>query len=169
MPQRYRPLPTQERLQELFEYSVVTGLLYRRQGRRKGLPAGCQVGNSKGRGYIHIRGEQYATYRVIWRLVTGQDPQDLHVDHADGDPLNNAWHNLRLATHTQNMANRRISKYNTSGYKGVIWNPRQGYWMAKIRHEGRKLSLGNYATAEAAHAAYVEAAQRLKGEFARAA
>jgi hypothetical protein len=163
------PLPTQERLQELFEYSVVTGLLYHRQGPRKGLPAGGQKGNSRGYAISWIDNVYYKTHRVIWVLVTGVDPATLDVDHKDGDRLNNAWHNLRLATRSQNLANQQTSSTNTSGFKGVTWQSSRQRWVAQIRHHGQLIHIGRYATPEEAHAAYMEAAHQLKGEFARAA
>jgi hypothetical protein len=170
MKRPYRPLPTQERLQELFEYSVTTGLLYHRQGRRKGLPAGGQSGKAHQR-YIHVwvDRELYRAHRVIWCLVTGDDPKELQIDHADCDSTNNTWCNLRIATSSQNRFNQKLTVANTSGFKGVSWDKRCGKWLAKITYQHMKVRVGLFDTPEEAHAAYVEAAQRLHGEFARAA
>ncbi len=88
----------------------------------------------------------------------------LGVDHIDGDGLNNRRNNLRPATDEQNKRNRRISKNNTSGYKGVFLD--RGRWRACIDEHGRRHYLGYFATAEEAARAYDAAAREGHGEFA---
>lgn len=44
-----------------------------------------------------------------------------------------------------------------------------GVFRARVQKDGRSVSLGNFPTAEDAHAAYVSAANDLYGEYARAA
>jgi HNH endonuclease/AP2 domain len=87
------------------------------------------------------------------------------IDHRDGDPSNNRWDNLRRATVAQNGANKPRHRNNTSGFKGVCRD--RGRWRAAIYKNGRRHPLGNFPTPEAAHAAYVKAARKLFGEFAR--
>ena len=94
-------------------------------------------------------------------------PNDMEVDHIDGDPLNNRRANLRLATHRENMHNSKKPAHNTSGFKGVCWNARVGKWLAYIKFQGQRKYLGNHETALLAHAAYCKAASELHGEFAR--
>ncbi len=96
-------------------------------------------------------------------------PDGLEVDHISGDGLDNRRDNLRLATHTQNAQNQRRRRDNTVGFKGV-WRCVSGLkWRAMIQEGGTRKHLGYFTTPEAAHAAYTEAANRLWGEFARAA
>lgn len=88
------------------------------------------------------------------------------IDHRDGDPANNRWNNLRKATPAQNCANRRRQQNNASGFKGVV--AYRGKWRAVITKNGRPTMLGTFESPAAAHAAYVAAARKLFGEFARA-
>jgi len=44
------------------------------------------------------------------------------IDHVDRNGLNNQYSNLRIATRSQNQANRKLNENNNSGYKGVHWN-----------------------------------------------
>jgi HNH endonuclease/AP2 domain len=90
------------------------------------------------------------------------------IDHRDGNSTNNRWSNLRLATVSQNNANRRRPRHNTSGYKGVSLCRRSGRrrWRAVIYKKGQ-IHLGTFPTPEAAHAAYVAAAPKVHGKFAR--
>lgn len=74
-----------------------------------------------------------------------------HVDHINGDKLDNRRRNLRIVTHKQNMFNRRFKRVAKSGYRGVAQTPR-GRWKACI---GRKLAyIGTYDTKEEAALAY---------------
>jgi hypothetical protein len=85
------------------------------------------------------------------------------VDHRDRNPLNDRWENIRPATRTQNLWNRKRPKNNTSGFKGVSSN--QGRWLAMIGRAGRNCYLGRFDTREEASAAYLSEASRLHGEF----
>jgi hypothetical protein len=100
--------------------------------------------------------------------MTGAWPP-AEIDHVNAHALDNRWANLRSATRTQNNRNTRIRKNNTSGYKGASWDARRQTWVAQITANRRNHRLGDFSTAEAAHAAYCRAAERLHGEFARTA
>jgi len=96
---------------------------------------------------------------------------ELQVDHvAIGDTLNNRESNLRIATVSQNCANRRKRSDNTSGYKGVTFYQRNGMWMAQLctRMNGcrRNRFLGYFDTPEEAAVAYDIESIRIHGAFA---
>lgn len=88
------------------------------------------------------------------------------IDHKDGNPANDRWENLRLATRAENSGNDRKRKTNTSGFKGVS-RYKNGKWMAQIMWQRQTYWLGLHDTPEQAHTAYCQAAAKLKGEFAR--
>lgn len=107
-------------------------------------------------------------HRVIMERILGRPlTRDEHVDHADGNRLNNTRANLRIATRQQNIWNSRRPRTNRSGYKGVYWDKREQKWTAAFGLNGKHIHLGRFATAEEAHAAYLAAAQKYAGEFAR--
>lgn len=83
------------------------------------------------------------------------------IDHRDKNPLNNAFENLRPATHAQNHQNISLRSDNTSGYRGVAWDKQASKWTAYINVEGRKRHLRYFATKEAAVAARFEAQRAL--------
>ena len=106
-------------------------------------------------------------HRVILERMLDRDLlTDEHVDHKDGNGLNNTRDNLRLATREQNMANSRKRSDNTSGFKGVCWYEQSGKWRAYIMVGGKKMHLGYFTSKEAAYAAYCTAAEKYHGEFA---
>ena len=96
-------------------------------------------------------------------------PDERQVDHVNSNGLDNRRSNLRLATASQNQHNQRRRCDNTSGFKGVYWHKERAKWRARIKLIGHHKHLGYFDTPEAAHAAYVEAANRFHGEFARGA
>jgi hypothetical protein len=92
-----------------------------------------------------------------------------HIDHINGDGLDNQRHNLRPATHAQNNQNRGATG-GTSDYKGVSWRTRDSHWVAQIgqRHPVRKtFYIGAFSDEEEAARAYDARATELFGGFAR--
>lgn len=82
-----------------FQYDPSTGKLFR----IKELAAVQDSGKAN---RIWFGEKQRQATHIIWYLMTGNwPPQGMVVDHIDGDPTNNCWENLRLATHTENMRN----------------------------------------------------------------
>jgi hypothetical protein len=101
------------------------------------------------------------------REVVGLLPGDpMRTDHIDGNTLDNRRENLRVATTSQNNANRGPQKNNTSGYKGVSRDKWRSKWRAQIQIGGRYECLGNFDTKEEAAVAYNHAARERYGEFA---
>lgn len=105
---------------------------------------------------------------LLHRVIAGA-PENMQVDHKDGNGLNCRRNNLRQATNSQNQQNTRTRVDNTAGFKGVKRCKDRDVWQARIQVEGSRLHLGFFSTAEAAHAAYTTASGTLHGEFGRVA
>jgi len=168
---RYRALPSAEHVREALEYIPETGQFHwRKSGRPAGHIQTFQKGTTKEhkRRVIRLGDTLYIATRLAWAIMTGAAP-DQEIDHRDGDSLNDRWENLRLASHSQNMGNQRRRADNRSGFKGVSWDNFTGRWVARIREPGgRYRNLGRFENAASASRAYMQAAQTLHGEFARA-
>jgi hypothetical protein len=115
-----------------------------------------------------IGGNRIFLHRVVAQRA-GHDICDLEVDHKNGDRLDCRRSNLRPATHAQNGKNQRLSRNNTSGFKGVRWHRHSGLWHASIVVDGKTISLGYWVAKEDAAAAYAKASVEFHGEFGRAA
>lgn len=117
-----------------------------------------------------IKGEKRHTilmHREVLRIKLGIS--GLFVDHINGDGKDNRLENLRIATNSQNLANRGKYKTNSSGYKGVSpykRNTKYFAFSAEISYEHNRFYLGRYKYPELAAEAYDEAARILFGEFA---
>ena len=101
---------------------------------------------------------------LMHRLIMDAPP-GIYVDHIDHDPLNNTRANLRLATNSQNQANKR-KVLAASGYKGVWFNKQSGRWSATVMCKKKRYYLGLHDTPEQESAAYAKEAERLFGVFA---
>lgn len=160
---------TSARVREALHYDPETGFFTWLVDRGRAR-AGARAVSVYSKGYpgIGLDGERHAAHRVAWLYVTGSWPER-QIDHIDGAKNNNAWRNLRSATHAQNKQNVGKPSTNTTGFKGVCRSQNRKRFYAYIRSNGAHLYLGAFDTPEEAHAAYCTAAERLHGEFARAA
>lgn len=102
---------------------------------------------------------------LMHRAILGAS-DGVYVDHINGNKLDNRRSNLRIATPQQSAYN--TTKPNKNGYRGVTLHAgRAKPYQASIHLNGRKKSLGYYATAREAAAAYDAAALLHQGEFAK--
>jgi hypothetical protein len=113
---------------------------------------------------VKIKGHPFTEHRVIWKLHYGTEPPP-YVDHRNTDKTDNRIANLRETTRRQNCHNSRLSKRNTSGFKGVHFNSRRNQFEANIRINGRLKFLGRYASGLAAHEAYCAAGRKFFGSY----
>jgi hypothetical protein len=92
-----------------------------------------------------------------------------HVDHHDGNTLNNCRSNLRATGAAGNAANKKRPSSNTTGFKGVSVNPKCTIrpFRALVQKGGKKVYSAQFATAEEAAEAYDRESRVHFGEFAR--
>lgn len=103
-------------------------------------------------------------YQIIWAMVRGEWVEEL--DHENRRPSDDRIENLRPANQSQNTANAKRSRNNSSGFKGVRWREKTQKWQAFIRVNYRNIYLGQFADPADAHQAYCLAAKIHFGEFA---
>jgi hypothetical protein len=163
---------TAEELRRLLVYEPETVVFRWRVARPNGVRIGDVAGSlslSTGYWLIKINGKRYQAARLAWLYMAGQWPTD-RIDHEDLNKANNRWGNLRAATFKENSRNRAVHRNKALAVKGVFLssNPRRTKpYRAMIRVDGDLKSLGYYATADEAHAAYSKAAHEHFGDFAR--
>jgi hypothetical protein len=115
--------------------------------------AGCMVAVRNAPKHVTDGPRQIQMHR--WLLKAGHR---IEVDHINGNTLDNRRSNLRLATRSQNLANRRT--FSSTGYKGVT--PYNHDKTRFVMHFEKV-----YTTAEEAARAYDQVAQLVHGEYAR--
>lgn len=160
---------TQSELLVLFTYDPDTGFLRYREKRGR-MSRGDVAGTIDQEGYriVTIKGRGYPAHRLIWLMVHGELPRML--DHVNRDRDDNRISNLRLCNEIQNAANAKAPCTNTSGYRGVYYEPERGLWRARIRYVEngvrKRLAIGRYTTAEEAAIHYNLHLKSMHADFA---
>ena len=90
-------------------------------------------------------------HRVIMGLPDTGFP---HVDHINGNTVDNRKCNLRIVTNRLNGMNRHQKK--TSKYPGVCWATRDRRWIAQAQISGKHVLIGYFKFEEEAHEAYLK-------------
>jgi hypothetical protein len=124
-----------------------------------------------GSGYVVGRVKQEdGSFRIIpmHRVIMGNPPKHLEVDHVNQDKLLNTEENLRICTRQENSRNRKpFNEDNaTSKYKGVSYHKTSDKWEGRITFEGKLYRIGLFANQDAAANAYNYFAEYLYGEYA---
>lgn len=145
---RYTPIP-----KSVSELTYVDGRLF--------WPSGKEAGTKTKEGYIRVkyRGVSYLAHRVVWRIFHGDVP-DLHIDHINGDTVDNRVENLRPTTNGENFANTPKIR-SSSGYRGVY--PSRERWKVLCAEKYLRV----YKTKEEAAGVFDAYAQELWGDFWR--
>lgn len=154
-------------VKSLLSYDPFTGIIRWKVDRAGQRLAGTAAGNMRSRyTFISINKKRVAAHRIAWAIYYSVWPTDV-IDHVDGNGHNNRIFNLRQATQSQNLANQRLSKANTSGIKGVSWVPKKQKWQVGIKVNGKRIGLGYFVDKEEAGKAYAKAAIHYFGDYAR--
>lgn len=156
---------SQEQLKSRLRYVPETGEFFWLPVPGARLP-NMRAGTLKSDGYIEIGlpGRKYLAHVLAWLYMTGSMPAN-EIDHRDLNRSNNVWTNLRPATRAQNAANRRLTRTNKCGVRGVQWDVKSKRWVARFRMGGKTLLKRYFLTIEEASSAYEEAAKAHFGEF----
>lgn len=108
---------------------------------------------------LRLNGRSYGAHRVAYAFVYGAQPE--MIDHINGNRSDNRIANLRAATQSLNMQNRRTaSSRSGTGALGATWEAKDKKYRARIVFDGKRRSLGRFDTIEEASVAYL-AAKRL--------
>ncbi|WP_449043730.1 HNH endonuclease [Paracoccus versutus] len=173
-----KALPPQDVLCQLLDYDPETGALTWKargldwfsdgaqtakhnaaiwNGRNAGRPA-FVTSLPSGHRYASIQKVKLLAHRVIWKMMTGHDPDV--IDHINGDPADNRWSNLRSVRQKINARNCKLSKNNSSGVNGVYWSVQHQKWCARVHVDRRTKFIGLFESLEEAGAARREAEQQ---------
>jgi hypothetical protein len=145
------------KIAKLDKYRDVTSTGYviqRKTGRGNSKPVGAvyePMVDSHGYRVTSLNGNKKKLHRVLWEAFNGPIPDGMHIDHINGNKLDNRIENLRLACHAENLwAHRSPTKGASSKYRGVSWHEKSKKWRALIVHKGKMIYIGLFASEVAA-------------------
>ncbi|GAA0586584.1 HNH endonuclease [Halomonas salifodinae] len=155
-----------------FDYDEDTGRIQYRKLSNKARRASSEAGHVADVGgalyrvvaveYPSGKSRQVYAHRVIWKLMTAQEPPR-EIDHINGNTQDNRWANMRDGSGGANSKNRAMPKNNTSGACGVVWDKATGFWVARMGLGGVQRTLGYFENKE--DAARAARSERLKNGF----
>lgn len=106
----------------------------------------------------YVVSKSFSKTTLLHRLLMGVNDKNVFIDHVNGNPLDNRLKNLRIATQSQNLANRncveRIRKNSINT------------WQVYSKVNGKFKSFGNFNNLEDAKVARNKMEQEIFGEFA---
>lgn len=130
---------------------------------------GNVVGTKGSHGYLScfFNGKLWLIHRIIYALHhDSKSLQGMTVDHIDGNRLNNKIENLRIATYSENLSNKKLVR-NTSGEKNVCWNKKTNKWRVRVNFQMNKYEIGSFENFDDAVMAARNARQKIHKQFAR--
>jgi len=104
------------------------------------------------------------TKTILMHRLIMEFPEGKHVDHINGNGLDNRKKNLRACSRQENVWSSSKHKNKRVPYKGVSLT-RDGKYQVRIADSGRQMYLGVFSTAISARRAYLKKARELHGEF----
>jgi len=167
-------IPSADFLRKIFHYSPDTGelrwkprtpdMFERIEGPRHSPESKCQIFNANfagkvaggvdSHGYVtlHFLGHFLKAHRVIFTLMTGQQPEG-EIDHINHNRSDNRWSNLRDVPKRQNSLNQKRHCTNKTGVTGVSYVKNISKYIAYIYRDNKQHRIGYYESiAEAAEA-----------------
>lgn len=155
---QHKTTPSREWLRANYDYDVSRGVIVRRPKSETGCKSPyttIQGKSRKVRRIVVIKAQKFKHSRIVWAWHH-DDPKDLQIDHIDGDTLNDRIENLRLATNSQNNANKK-------GYRGYQKKGR-GFEVNVMKNQKNHYG-GYYSREEDAAKAASALRKALHGEF----
>lgn len=104
--------------------------------------------NGLGYARARLRRDVGGDGRIVFlhHCIIGVPPKGMVIDHIDNDPLNNTRENLQLASQSRNAMRSPKKRGGVTSFQS---NGRER-WRARMRVDGRMVSLGCYDTREEA-------------------
>lgn len=82
---------------------------------------------------VKLNNKVWFVHRIIWEMFNERIPEKHHIDHINGESLDNNIENLRCIHFSQNARNKGMNRNNISGVTGVSYrlNKKTPYWVSQ--------------------------------------
>lgn len=102
--------------------------------------------------------------KYLHRFILNAIDSNIHVDHINGNKLDDQKTNLRLVNNQQNHFNSKLAKNNKCGYKGVRFIGKK--YRTSIMYNYKNIHIGMFDDIIEAAKAYDKKALELFGKYA---
>lgn len=120
-----------------------------------------------GHGYAqaYINGRFCYMHRLIMT-----PPKDKHIDHINGNKIDNRVENLRICSRSENLQNRiKPNKNNRHGFVGIYCEKKcLKPWTASMSIDGKQIIIGRYSTKAEAALARISKEMEVNGRVCQA-
>jgi hypothetical protein len=125
-----------EEVREYLNYNPDTGDLTWIKSPTNSVPKGslAKRGESNRCFRISFKNKRYLAHRVIWFLMTGEQPTEV-IDHIDRDSANNRWNNLRLSNKSENYYNS--DRFDNA--KGIYYDKSRDNYQVYFKKDGKRM------------------------------
>ena len=161
---------TQAEVRDMFDYREDGNLIRRYatmgNGNYEGRVIGTRPTGTRANRYstTKVNGQHWCVHKLIYLYHHGIVPKQL--DHINMNSSDNRIENLRIASSSQNMCNRKLFTSNTSGHKGVSWHKAQSRWFVYVDTDKTRKNIGYFDDLELAELVAIEARNLYHGVFA---
>lgn len=156
---------TQSELQDLVSYRSDGSLIWKISTSNR-IKKGDIVGWKSSNGYIRckIKGIEGPLHHFIWLYHYGEFPAK-NLDHINQNRRDNRIENLREATYSENLINTKLSKRNTSRFRGVYLNQNNNTYYWQLVKDYKVYSGAGFSTPEEAAIERNKKSFELYGQF----
>lgn len=110
---------------------------------------------------------KHTTIRLQVFLMNTYGKNNIHVDHADHNGLNNRKSNLRVSTVSENHHNRKGKNItNKSGYRNVSQTREKKWWAVNLRIDGKQTTLAKFKDVDEAGRFAEKMRKKYYGDYA---
>jgi hypothetical protein len=170
----HKPIPPPKsilrRIDNDLDYNPKTGIITWINPRSSKIKPG-DIAGTINNGYIHIgfslgngKSIKIAAHHIAWYKYYGVWPSK-EIDHKRGNKTDNRITKLRLVKHIQNGHNIKTFITNTTGVGGIYWDKQMNKYRARIKVNGKSISLGLFNTLKAAKLVRRNAEKQYYGKF----
>ena len=147
------------------KYKKIKGLLIDSIDEEITFATKWHINKCRDKEYLRNKIKGYLHRVILSRKLDRELFRSEHVDHINGNTLDNRRRNLRAATVAENLCNKGKPKNNKSGFTGVWYDKVTGKWAAELLMNRKKIWLGRLDNKYAAAAIRNACAATLRGEF----